>query len=256
MSLYSDPFVYDIVHADATEEQVTALRRLAAGWDLTPADGVWLEPACGSGRLLDALAAHGYSVAGFDREPAMVDYARRRLGARGRVELADLVAFVPPFERGSVEVAINLINTIRHLDSDDALLAHLLQIDAALTETGRYVVGISLCDYSERLADEDVWRGESEGVSVVQVVQALPPGRKREERIISHLIIQREDQAEPEHRDDRYSLRSYSPEEWSDVIERSSLVIDEVFDIFGEPAELDVGYVLCSLTRRNRNDAR
>lgn len=250
MSLYSDPLIYDIVHADATGEQVAALRRLASGWNLTPADGLWLEPACGSGRLLDALADHGFPVVGFDREPAMVDYARRRLGERGRVELADLVSFVPPVERGSVEVAINLINTIRHLDSDDALLAHLRQIAEALTDSGRYVVGISLSDYTERLADEDIWRGESEGVSVVQVVQALPPGRRREERIISHLIIQRGEQSEPEHRDDRYTLRSYSPREWSEVIDRSPLAIDEVFDIFGEPTELDVGYVLCSLTPR------
>jgi 2-polyprenyl-3-methyl-5-hydroxy-6-metoxy-1,4-benzoquinol methylase len=42
-----------------------------------------LEPACGSGRLMVELASRGHRVAGFDLEPAMMDYTQQRLAERG-----------------------------------------------------------------------------------------------------------------------------------------------------------------------------
>ena len=50
-------------------------------------DGPVLELACGSGRLLEPLAAAGHSVVGVDVSPHMLALARRRLaGLGGRVE--------------------------------------------------------------------------------------------------------------------------------------------------------------------------
>ena len=57
-----------------------------------------LEPACGSGRLLHALLARGYSCTGFDRQPAAVQFAQSRCEAalrdsaamRGRVGAASM----------------------------------------------------------------------------------------------------------------------------------------------------------------------
>ena len=44
-----------------------------------------LEPGCGGGRMLEALADRGCKVAGIDRSTRMVEIARRRLGTRADV---------------------------------------------------------------------------------------------------------------------------------------------------------------------------
>ena len=38
-----------------------------------------LEPGCGAGRVLEALARRGLAVTGIDTSPAMVEIARHRL---------------------------------------------------------------------------------------------------------------------------------------------------------------------------------
>src|SRR5919108_147323 len=42
----------------------------------------FLEPACGSGRLMTGLAARGYQVTGFDLSQRALSYLRRRLARR------------------------------------------------------------------------------------------------------------------------------------------------------------------------------
>jgi 2-polyprenyl-3-methyl-5-hydroxy-6-metoxy-1,4-benzoquinol methylase len=42
----------------------------------------FLEPACGSGRLIAGLAARGYEVTGFDISQPALAYLRRRLARR------------------------------------------------------------------------------------------------------------------------------------------------------------------------------
>ena len=54
-----------------------------------------LDLACGDGGLGEALLARGFRYRGVDTTPAMVESARRRLGARADVELGDLNDFVP-----------------------------------------------------------------------------------------------------------------------------------------------------------------
>jgi trans-aconitate methyltransferase len=54
-----------------------------------------LDLACGDGGLGEHLLARGLRYTGIDAEPAMVDAARQRLGARATVGVGDLNAFVP-----------------------------------------------------------------------------------------------------------------------------------------------------------------
>src|SRR3954447_6234200 len=54
-----------------------------------------LEPGCGSGRMLAALAAGGLEAVGLDRSPPMLAAARRRLAGTpaASVALADITRF-------------------------------------------------------------------------------------------------------------------------------------------------------------------
>lgn len=64
------------------------------GVPLRPGDEV-LDLACGDGGLGEHLLARGLRYTGIDTEPAMVDAARRRLGAPATVGVGDLNGFVP-----------------------------------------------------------------------------------------------------------------------------------------------------------------
>ena len=104
---YADPGVYDILHSPHTAGEVDLFQKCAREW--AAPRGPWLEPACGSGRYLRVLAAHGIRSTGFDLDPRMLAYARDMLRqkkqlARVRLHEADMADFIETI--GSVRYAI------------------------------------------------------------------------------------------------------------------------------------------------------
>ncbi|RMH14920.1 MAG: class I SAM-dependent methyltransferase [Planctomycetota bacterium] len=231
--LYADPVIYDILHAPDTDEEVDWLIQVEQAW--SPAQRVprcWLEPACGSGRYLRALRARGIDSVGFDLSDAMIAYARRRaqrLKHRTSEQLfvASMTDFAARVER-PITFAFNLINTIRHLESDEAVLEHFEQIASVLAPGARYCVGLSTSLYGFEQPSEDVWSGSRGACSVTQVVQYVPPERGRREQVYSHLTIRRP--TGEEHRESSYTLRTYSRDEWLELIERSCLKLAATLD--------------------------
>jgi len=85
----------DDEYADASaylEHRAALVASLGVG--LEPGDEV-LDLACGDGGLGEALLARGLRYTGVDVEPAMVDAARRRLGAAAAFAVGDLDTYVP-----------------------------------------------------------------------------------------------------------------------------------------------------------------
>jgi SAM-dependent methyltransferase len=132
--LYSeDAELYDIAFDWDIEEEVTwILERLAAS--------SVLEPGCGSGRLLGALACRGVEVTGVDLSPEMVALAKRRLGTAGTVELADMTDFDL---RRTFGGAVSPINTLLHLDPRQ-LARHLDCVARHLPPGAVYLVQVGL----------------------------------------------------------------------------------------------------------------
>jgi SAM-dependent methyltransferase len=239
---YDDPAIYDLLSSPGTAAEVEGLLSIARRYAGMPAGRRgrklrWLEPACGSGRYLRALAARGDRVCGFDSHATMIAYARargRRLGIerRARVVEADMRCFAALVGLSQFDVAFNLFNSIRHLESDAALLAHLREMARALRPGGIYAVGLSLTRYGLDPVEEDVWDARRGGCRVRQVVQYLPPGTGPEsasapvrparfEQVVSHLAIER--RSGTEHRDHTYRLRCYDEAQWRRVVGRSPL---------------------------------
>jgi SAM-dependent methyltransferase len=101
-----------------------------------------LEPGCGSGRMLVALAERGLDVAGIDLSEPMLELARRRLVGRGTVVHADMT----DFDLGrTFDGAVCPINTLLHL-SPDALARHLRCMDSHLRGGARYLVQVGLVE--------------------------------------------------------------------------------------------------------------
>lgn len=250
---YDDPALYDTLHAPGTAEEVRDL--LAAARRHSPHalrnGAVWLEPACGSGRLLAPLARRGFKVVGFDLSQRMVDFAKARLPRGARIFRADMTDFsrhVPP---ASIDFAFNPINTVRHLHSDRAMLAHFRSIARALKPGGAYALGVGLAAYGLETETEDVWTGRRRGTTVTQVVQYIPArgGRDRRERVLSHITVSRARRSSDF--DVAYDLRTYSKDEWFKLLDRSALSIAAVCDERGEetPA-VAPGYFVFILRRR------
>jgi SAM-dependent methyltransferase len=114
----------------------------------------FLEPACGSGRLITEFAARGYQVTGFDLSQRALTYLRQRL-ARRRLDAQAFEAEMSFFRVGrSVDAAYCMLNTFRHLLSEQAARAHLECIASSLRAGGIYVVGMKRVlgiDYRRRI---------------------------------------------------------------------------------------------------------
>lgn len=270
--LYDDPVVYDILHTPGTAGEVEGLARMWRRWCSPRRAGrgeggaharpVWLEPACGTGRYLRLAARRGFRVLGVDRSPGMIRYARRRLARMGIARRADLrvgdMTSLPADWRGRVDFAFNLINTIRHLPTDAAVLAHLRSVARVLRPGGVYAVGLTLTAYGMEFPSEDVWEGRRGLCRVKQVVDYIPPispreERARAERVISHVMITRGvgRAARTEHRNSRYTLRTYGRRQWESLIARSPLRIAATVDESGRVLHVTPGgYAIWLLARR------
>lgn len=245
VDFYADAEVYDILHGPGTNRDVAGLFRIERRF-LGPEPArakdarVWLEPACGSGRYLLAAARKGRRCYGFDIEPAMIEYARARAAKLPRSAFRPVlyVARMEDFDQSpegrtipKVDLAFNLINTIRHLRDDDAMKLHLAAVSRVLAPGGIYIVGLHLTAYGREPITEDIWKGTRGTREVSQVVQYIPPSgprgeTSRAERVISHLTLsrtRRDGTHEEAHRDSVYTLRAYSLDQWWKIVDSSGL---------------------------------
>lgn len=257
--LYSLPSLYDTLHAAGTAEELDTVERIASRF-VRPNPTTrgkprltLLEPACGSGRLIRLAASRGTRCIGFDLNRDMLAYARRSIRRRGLTDLArvfhaDMTDFTRHLEGERADLAFNLINTIRHLPDDDAMLAHFAEIARALRPGGVYAVGISLTDYEHEAEVEDVWNASRGQRRITQIINYLPPQsraarRDRVERVLSHLVVTTPNTQD--HIDSTYTLRTYSRAQWDQLVERSPLHTVGVVDDWGDPTEpAEPGYAI------------
>ena len=237
--LYREPLLYDVVNTPGTAAEVDALircaRRFARGGG--GPGSTWLEPACGTGRYLRALAGRGRRVRGYDPLPDMVAFARERLDRRSadhRVLPASFTTPAPDLAGlGPADVAFCPVNSLRHLMTDDDVLAHFAQVAALLAPGGVYVVGLDLLA-PDAAPDEDVWTATRGGLTVQQVIQYLPPeaGDRVEHVIVSMTADRPRGRRQHDH---AYGLRTYTAGQWSALVERSALRPVATCDAGGRP---------------------
>ncbi|MEU5695633.1 class I SAM-dependent methyltransferase [Actinosynnema sp. NPDC020468] len=97
-----------------------------------------LELGCAGGVLTAQLAERGADVLAVDREPRMVELARRRLGDRARVEVADLEQPLDLVPTGSVDVVV--ASLVLHYLADWSLV--LSELHRCLVPGGALVFSI------------------------------------------------------------------------------------------------------------------
>ena len=266
---YQLPKWYDILHSAGTAAEVDGLEAIAARYTTCRYRGAprWLEPACGTARYLSIAARRGCRVHGFDALPAMIDYARRRFARAHLDATLDVAAFSDfPIPTRPAHFAFCLINSIRHVRTDDELLAHLERMSASLVRGAVYVVGMNVSAPGLEMPSEDVWTGARGSCRVTQLVQYIPPDagldpssdHVRTERVYSHLTITTP--TRETHADTQYRLRTFSGAQWRRILDRSPFrliaIVDERGATIGEPDDPrwtndhSVGYALWLLALR------
>ncbi len=177
MSLYREHAdLYDIAFDwDVTDEAAWLEERLGPGCRDV------LEPGCGSGRILEALARRGLRVTGIDNSPQMLRLARDRLAAAG-LEAELVAADMTAFDLGRrFDGAVCPINTLMHL-SREATYAHLRAMAAALVPGARYLVQLGIVPRGE--APVSRWEAERDDLHVA--VTWAPESRDEERGVELH----------------------------------------------------------------------
>lgn len=162
---YDIPRYWDLAFDEDTKLEadfvVAAVRKYC---DFEPRE--FLEPGCGGGRLMREFGRRGYSVTGWDISSVAVEFANSRLQAErlpGTAIVADMAktAAVDP-----VDAAYCLVNTFRHLLTEDAAVQHLRNIAASLRPGGLYIVGMHLFPPDADEEDEEEWSYSHDNVTV------------------------------------------------------------------------------------------
>ncbi|MBI4577856.1 MAG: class I SAM-dependent methyltransferase [Planctomycetes bacterium] len=139
-----------------------------------------LEPFCGAGRLLAAMEQRGFRAEGFDRNPAMLEVARRR-APRSRVVQADAAVWEA---EAPYEGAYALIDSFRHLGMD-AAATFLGALGRGLVPGAGFVLGLDLAEEDGvdgiPLASEERWTSSRDGLVVECVYRSTGPAGKRRE---------------------------------------------------------------------------
>jgi SAM-dependent methyltransferase len=140
---YDYPQYYDIAFQTHTWTQADFIE--AACRKYCPFDARrLLEPACGTGRLITELTARGYQVTGFDISQPALSYLRRRLERR-RLHADIFEAEMSDFRVDRLaDAAYCMINTFRHMLTEQAARTHLECIGRSLRPGGIYLLGMNL----------------------------------------------------------------------------------------------------------------
>lgn len=217
-SLYDYPAYYDLVFGSDWKAEFAFLE---ACFDRHAARKVKhiFEPACGTGRLLVRLAQAGYRVSGLDLNPKAVQYCNdrlRRKGVRASVFVGDMTDFRLP---RPADAAFNMINSFRHLSSEEAAEAHLHCMAEALKPGGLYALGLHLTPSKGRPMDEESWtarRGHLQVNTRLKTIRRRPA--KREEWFTMTCDIY----TPTEHRrlQEEIMFRSYTAEQFQELLDR------------------------------------
>ncbi len=230
---FNYPQYYDIAFQAYTQREADFIE--AACRKYCPfAPRRFLEPACGSGRLITELAARGYQVTGFDISQPALSYLRRRL-TRRRLRAETFEAEMSDFRLGR-------------------------PVDAAYCtiSSGIYVLGLHLLPLGVDKEDAECWT-ERRGETIVTVtLRVLRIDLRRRIENVRVCLLVRRGSKELRLRHD-FQFRTYTARQFRWLLDSvPSLELCDVYDFrydIEEPFALndEMAYTVFVLRRRLRS---
>ena len=215
---YQTPLYYDMAFGTETGAECDFLEAVYERLAPTRHRRI-LEPACGSGRLVAAMAARGYRVTGYDISEGGLAFARARLrseGLRARLAHGAMESYRPP---GSFDMAHCLVSSFRYLLGEAQARAHLACVADALAPGGIYALGFHLSDYHQPGPGRERWVAARENVRVVCNIQSEPPvTRQRRQAMRARLVV--ETPRGTRRYETRWLFRTYSARQFRNLLAR------------------------------------
>jgi len=248
------PHYYDIAFQSHTRQEADFIE--AACRKYCPFDvHRFLEPACGSGRLVIELAARGYQVTGFDLNRRALSYLRRRL-ARLRLHAETFEANMSDFQLSQpVDAAYCTVGTFCHLLTEQAARRHLNCIAGNLRPGGIYVLAFRALTFRADEENIEHWTERRGRTKVTLTLRVLRRDlRRRIEDVRVHLLGRRG--SKELHLRHDFQLRTYTAKQLRRLLGSvPSLELCDTYDFrydIEQPFAVnnEMGYSLFVLRRR------
>ncbi len=218
-SIYDHPKYYDLVFGADCAAEVKFI--LGCGQQfIRRAPKRMFEPACGTGRLLYALAKRGYDVSGLDLNPKAVEFCNARFRRHGMPAPA-VVADMSDFRvTRRYDIAFNTINSFRHLGSEAAARSHLQCMGKAAKVGGLYLLGLHLTPTEVAPSETESWSARRGHLAInTHMWTKERDSRRRVERFGIRFDIHNPSRSF--RISDELVLRSYTPKQMDRLIESS-----------------------------------
>ena len=194
-SWYDYPQLYELGFLKDTPKESKFLEAVFKKYIPFPVENV-LELGCGSGRLVCEMATRGFSMTGLDLNPTALEYCKKKLkklGVKGKTVVGDMTKFMfdQPFD-----AAVNAINTFRHLESEEAALAHLDCVAEHLKPGGVFVLSLHLLPIDGDLWGTERWAAKNEDTSVYYALTVVETSMKtRLEKLRISMLVKKKDES-------------------------------------------------------------
>jgi SAM-dependent methyltransferase len=191
-----------------------------------------LEPACGTGRFLITFPKHGYKITGYDNNPKMVTYAKEKIKKAGYDNIADV--FLMDMRSAKTDIkydsALNSINSIGYLLTDDDILSHLQNTGASIRRGGIYIIHLSCAWDRLEPHEQEGWIIQRDDISIRTVWHISREDRQKK---LSYQVCKMyiTDHDEKKEIIDDHILRLWIYEDIKDLINRSKIFrLEAIYD--------------------------
>ncbi len=255
-SWYDYPQYYDLAFRDETKREADFFEAAFSKFAVGRVHRL-LEPACGSGRLVAAMARRGYQLEAFDLSEPSLKYLRRRLRRRGleaHVFQADMTDFSLD---APVDAAFCTMNTVRHLLTERAAKAHLRSVARAVRPGGLYILGLHVFPPDADNECVERWTAKHGSTRVTVTLRARPLDLKKRLEQIDISMRVRTPRENFRLRND-FPLRTYTAGQLRRLIRSvpawETLAVYDFWYEIDEPVELDeeISDTVLVLRRRDR----
>ena len=218
-SWYDYPQLYELGFLKETPRESKFLEKVFKKYVPYPVNNV-LELGCGSGRLVCEMATRGFSMTGLDLNPTALEYCQKKLkklGVKGETVVGDMTNFKfdQPFD-----AAVNAINTFRHLESEEAALAHLDCVAEHLKPGGVFVLSLHLLPIDGDLWGTERWAAKNEELSVYYALTVVETSMKtRLEKLRISMLVKKKH--ESFRLSDHITLRIYTAPQLKSLIAKA-----------------------------------
>ncbi len=226
---YDAPVYWDLAFSDETLIEADFIQDAAAKY-LCGNQPTVLDVGCGGGRQVVELARRGLAVTAFDLNDNCVKWAKKQL-LRRKLTAEVFAADMATFElRRPIDLAHCLVNTFRHLTSEETARSHLQCVSNSLRTGGIYLFGFHLLPPDAEEYDCERWsivKGKTRVTTTIRVIDFSR--RKRIETVRFSLKVTKPDSVIRFSAD--HQLRIYRADQFRTLLKSvPSLKLLDVFD--------------------------